>query len=84
MKTGQKLICLKSAHCTWFGISMSVIKGEFYTYAGPAHNVGYIMTKETGEWGVLSDIMRPVDDTFGEVVAEIIEKQIEVEEMETV
>lgn len=27
---------------------------------------------------------RPVDDTFGEVMAEIIEKQVEVEEMEKI
>lgn len=48
------------------------VPGPYYKLKGIADGVYHF------------SLFRPVDNTFGEVVAEIIEKQVEVEEMEKI
>jgi hypothetical protein len=97
MKTGDKVVYIGSGD--WYDITTgnlpigpTPIRNEIYTVSGihPATGRHIFLREitwidESGEqasWEATS--FRPVDDTFGEVVAEIIEKQIEVEQMETV
>ncbi len=66
--------------------AIGLVLGEIYT-------VTKVMSDFTREYYELLEdekyyhwvkLFRPVDTTFGEVVAEIIEKQVEVEQFETV
>lgn len=82
-KIGQKLVCIRvDFSCT------KIKKGEIYTYNGlrrdsPVGEYTYVMLREIDpDYGFVIDAFRPVDDTFGEVVAEIIEKQLELETVE--
>ncbi len=86
MKT-NRVACISTENTTAGTLTI----GEIYDIVKIKHNHKegfvpgpYYMLKGI-EWSYFHfSLFRPVDNTFGEVVAEIIEKQIEVEEMEKI
>lgn len=74
----DKLVCVGG---NWDESIPHPIKGEIYTYLSESKNYkGYIYLVEFGErYSFAENCFRPVDTTFGEVVCETIEQQIEYE-----
>lgn len=88
-RVGQKVVCVSD---NWYPMNRSKgplpVKGEIYTIdmigmSGALFLAEFHWTHyEYGRVNFAPYCFRPVDDTFGEVVAEIIEKQLELETVE--
>ena len=84
----QYLVCI-NAIGYWINTNgldgPKIIKGNIYTLLGKADTEGFICLQEFGiEWGYRERLFRPVDDTFGICICEILEEQIQYEEAETI
>ena len=79
------LVCVETSDEKTKVYGPPVFKGEIYTYLCPAKRAKWICLVEFGtDWRYKETLFRPVDDTYGEVIAEILEKQLELEEVETI
>lgn len=80
MKAGDKVVCIKDGGTSQHPSIPEAIKGEIYTIFsfGASHPDTHVCLEEFGPmYAYKKTLFRLVDESFGEVVCEILEKQIE-------
>lgn len=80
MKTGDKVVCIKGDEWTGPDEAPRPSNGEIYTIISTEYSFGGLYLTLSGlrqDMAYYSSHFRLTDTTFGEVVCEILEKQIE-------